>query len=177
VLVHVFFLIGAIAITLLPSVFWSVLAPQDALAMPALVGATFGGLLGFLAVLLDMYGTPILARVAATDPDPQRSHAAWLIWRYVEQWRERNFKSLSLGLTGLWMSWLWLGLRSAIAAPGSLDDLLGWTSLVGGLLLLFLGITQLVPTRLFGQRGRVGTLIMLLTVVGWASVATLWFAL
>ena len=44
-------------------------------------------------------------------------------------------------------------------------------------MLLFLGITQVVRTRLFGQRGSVGFLIMMLTVVGWASVATLWFAL
>jgi hypothetical protein len=177
VLVHIFFMIGAVAITLLPAFFWSVLSPQDALAMPALVGAAFGGLLGFLAVLYDLYGTPILARVAVTNPDPQRKHAAWLIWRYVEQWRERSFKSLSLGLIGLWMMWLRLGLRSAIATPDLLDGLLGWASLVGGLLLLFLGITQVVRTRLFGQRGRVGILIMMLTVVGWAGIATLWFAL
>jgi hypothetical protein len=177
VLVHVFFMTGAIAITLLPAFFWSALSSQDALAMPASVGATFGGLLGFLAVLHDLYGTPILARVAVADPDPQKKHAAWLIWRYVEQWRERCFKSLSLGLIGLWMIWLRLGLRSAIAAPRFLGDLLGWASLVGGLLLLFLGITQMVRTRLFGQRGRVGILIMMLTVVAWASVAALWFAL
>jgi hypothetical protein len=177
VLVHVFFMIGAVAITLLPAFFWSALRPQDALAMPALVGATFGGLLGFLAVLHDLYGTPILARVAVTDPDPQRKHAAWLVWRYVEQWRERSFKSLSLGLIGLWMLWLRMGLLSAIARPTFLDGLLGWTSLVGGLLLFFLSITQMVRTRLFGQRGRVGILIMMLTVVGWASVAALWFAL
>ncbi|MGD2179021.1 MAG: hypothetical protein PVG71_14505 [Anaerolineae bacterium] len=177
VLVHVFFMIGAVAMTLLPAFFWAALRPEDALAMPALVGATFGALLGFLAVLHDLYGTPILARVAVTDPDPQRKHTAWLIWRYVEQWRERNFKSLSLGLIGLWMIWLRLGLRSAIAAPGFLDGLLGWTSLVSGLLLLFLGITQMVRTGVLGQRGRVGVLIMMLTVVGWAGVAALWFAL
>jgi hypothetical protein len=177
VLVHVFFMTGAVAITLLPAFFWSALSPDDALAMPALVGATFGGLLGFLAVLHDLYGTPILARVAVDDTDPQRKHAAWLIWRYVEQWRERSFKSLSLGLIGLWMIWLRLGLRSAIGAPGFLDSLLGWVSLGGGLLLLFLGVTQMMRTRLFGQRGRVGILVMMLTVVGWAGVAALWFAL
>jgi hypothetical protein len=177
VLVHVFFMIGAVAITLLPAFFWAALSPRDALAMPALVGATFGGLLGFLAVLYDLYGTPILARVAVADADPQRKHAAWLVWRYVEQWRERSFKSLSLGLIGLWMMWLKLGLGSAVATPGLLDGLLGWASLVGGLLLLFLGITQMVRTRLFGQRGRVGILVMMLTVVGWASVAALWFAI
>jgi hypothetical protein len=67
-------------------------------------------------------------------------------------------------------------LRSATAAPGFLDGLLGWTSLIGGLLLL-LGVTQMVRTRLFGERGRVGFLIMMLTILGWSSVATLWFAL
>jgi hypothetical protein len=173
--VHVFFMIGALAITLQPAFFWSFLAPGDALAMPALVGATFGGLLSFLAVLYDLYGTPILARVAVTDPDPQRRHTAWLVWRYVEQWRERGFKSLSLGFIGLWMIWLWLALRSATA--GFLDGLFGWTSLVGGLLLLFLAITQAIRTRLFGQRGPVGILIMMLTIVAWASVSALWFAL
>jgi hypothetical protein len=177
VLVHVFFMIGSVAITLLPAFFWSALRPQDALATPAMVGATLGGLLGFLAVLHDLYGTPILARVMATEPDSQRRHAAWLVWRYVEQWRERSFKSLSLGLIGLWMMWLRLGLRTSVTRPGLLDGLLGWISLIGGLLLLFLGITQTMRTRLFGQRGRVGMLIMMGVVVGWGGMAAVWFAL
>ncbi len=175
--VHISFLTGAVAMMVLPSFFWSVLAPRDALAVPTLVGATFGGLLAFLTVVYDLYGTPILARVAVDDPDPQSRHAAWLIWRYVEQWRERSFKSLSLGLIGLWMIWLRLGLRSAIPVPRFLDGLLGWVSLFGGLLLLFLGITQALRTRLFGQRGPVGSLIMMIVVVTWAGVAALWFAL
>ena len=175
VLVHVFFLAGSLSMTLLPAFFWSLLAPRDALAVPALSGATLGGSLAFLAVVFDLYGTPILARVAVTDPDPQRRHSAWLVWRYVEQWRERSFKSLSLGLTGLWMIWLWLALPSA-SVGDFWDGLLRWVSLVGGLVLLFLGTTQALRTRWLGQRGSVGGLMMMLTVVAWAGAAALWFA-
>lgn len=75
------------------------------------------------------------------------------------------------------MIWLKLGLRSASAAPRFLDGLLGWMSLIGALLLLFLGVTQMVPTRLLGDPGWVGFLIMMLTIVGWSGVATLWFSL
>jgi hypothetical protein len=177
VLAHVSFAAGAVAITLLPAFFWSALVPRDALAVPALLGAAVGGLLGFLAVIYDMYGTPILARIVTTDPDPYHKHAAWLIWRYVEQWRERCFKSLSLGLLGLWLVWLGFAVRSAVSPLGALDHVLSWTSLAGGVVLLFLAVTQVVKTRLFGERGPIGALLMTLTVVVWATTATVWLAL
>ena len=175
--VHVSYIIGALALMLSPAFFWSVLSPRDALAGPALVAAEFGGLAGFLAVLFDLSGTPVLARIVVDDPDTQKKQAAWLVWRYVEQWRELALKALSLGLLGLWMIWLKFGLQFADVGRAGVGGLFGWVSLVSGLLLLFLGITQVVKTRLFGQRGPLGMLIMLLVTVAWSSSAAAWFAL
>ena len=124
--------------------------------------------------MFDLFGTPILADIVVGDPDEQKKHSAWLIWLYVERWRERGFKSLSLTLVGLWMMWLHFPLRAHPAQwPVSLA--LVWASLIGGAISVLLGVTQFTETRLLGQRGKLGMPLMLVTLLIWGSLAFVWF--
>jgi hypothetical protein len=164
---HIPSTITCLALLLLPTLFRSCLPGNDPLALAAVMAGAAGAVFMFLANLLDLLGTPVLVEVALHGAEQER-YTAWLIWRYVESWREFGLKSASLILVGLWLLWLWGAMRVE-------DARLAYASLAAGGVLVVAGITQALGVPWLGQRGVVSQLGWGISVTVWSVFSVLWF--
>ncbi|MBN1120814.1 MAG: hypothetical protein JXJ17_07020 [Anaerolineae bacterium] len=175
---HIWFLIGAVALLFVPGLFYAILTPNDPLAVPALLSGVIGGVFMLLAIVIDMYCTPTLARIMVDEnADETRKESAWLVWRTYEYPREVSFKSLSLVLLGMWMAWLYFGVIVG-AEPGQwIGRMLRFVSLIGGLSLIFLGMTQALKMDQFGQRGKYGKPLLAGVILIWGVCSATWLTM
>lgn len=156
-----------LAFLLLPALFRSGLPDDGPLALAAVIAGAAGAVFMFWANVLDLVGTPVLVDIALNGAEEER-YTAWLIWRYVESWREFGLKTAALVLVGLWL--LWLG--GAVRAE---DARLAYASLAAGGVLVVAGITQALGVPWLGQRGVVSQLAWGISVTVWSVFGVLWF--